>query len=213
MRRGAVMGTVLAMAAAFLAGTPGADTKKESAVEVRGPHEPSSPAVEMRDPDGAVKETDCPATIVTARGGKRTGTLALKPGKIELEVMENGARRRMSVSLADVESIEFSRWRGTERRKGEFVFHPSEARIVLWNRKVLLCTGGIPLLNRVSFTYRGERRFIYSFFYDYWKNNAWKNSGQRGRDYPETAPFGDTLVKIIFIRGDMINPLERLLSR
>ncbi len=190
-----------------------AEEKTSSSNGPRSPKEPLSLPVEVRDPKDAGRKTDLPATIVTARGDKKTGTLVVKFGTIEIETMEEGARRKMAVAIADIETIEFIRWRGVERRKNEFVFYPSETKIILRDKKALAGTGRIALLNRLAFKYGGESLFIYSYFYDYWKNGTWKNSGQTAREHPETNPIGDTLVKIIFIRDEMKNPLEKLLSR
>ena len=199
------------LAAALLWAPPSAAEKP--AEGFRAPKDPSVPPVELLDRKYTGREKAMAATIVTARGDKKTGTLDVTFGAIDVELVEEGARRKTSVALADIESIEFTRWRGIERRKNEFAFYPCEIRIVLRDRKQLLCAGRIPVLNRLSFRQGGESRFIYSFFYDYLKGGSWKNSGQAGREYPETNPFGDTLVRIIFIREEMKNPLEKLLSR
>ena len=214
-RTGRVSILICALAAASVLWAPlaAADKTSSSSGGPRPPKEPSSLSVEVLNPGGSGRETDIPATIVTARGDKKTGALAVKSGSIEVETVEEGGRRKMTVAIADIETIEFTRWRGVERRKNEFAFYPSETRILLRDKKALVCRGSIPLLNRLAFKYGGESRFIFSYFYDYWKHDAWKNSGQTGREYPETNPSGDTLVKIIFLREEMKNPLEKLLSR
>jgi hypothetical protein len=205
---------ICALAVAFLWAPLTAEKKASpTARGLQAPKDPSAPSVDLRDPKNAGSGTSIPATIVTARGDKTTGFLAVTFTSIEVESLEDGRRRKMTVAVADIESIEFTRWRGVERRKNEFVFHPSEMKIILRDRKSLLCTGSVPLLSRLPFTHGGENRFVYSYFYDYRRNDAWKNSGQAKREYPETNPFGDTLVKIIFIREEMKNPLEKLLSR
>ena len=84
---------------------------------------------------------DFPATIVTARGDKKTGTLAVKAGSIEVAAKEDGALRKMSVAIADIDSIEITHWRSIERRRNEFAFYPDEMKITLRDKKVLLCTG------------------------------------------------------------------------
>ncbi len=177
------------------------------------PKDPSSPSVELRDPGEAGRKSDLPATIVTARGDKKTGTLTVKFGSIEVSADEGGTLRKMSLPIAAIDSIEFTRWRGVERRKNEFAFYPAGMKITMLNKKVLLCNGGVSLLNRLAFRDSGGSRFVFAYFYDYWKNGAWRNSGQSDRSYPETNAPGDTLVKIIFLTEEMKNPLEKLFSR
>ncbi|HOT47151.1 MAG TPA: hypothetical protein PLM53_19670 [Spirochaetota bacterium] len=177
------------------------------------PKDPSSPSVELRDPRDAGRKSDVPATIVTARGDRKTGTLTMKFGSMEVSAEEGGAHRKISIAIAEIDSIEFTRWRGVERRKNEFAFYPAKMKITLLDKRVLMCNGGVSLLHRLPFRDGGGSRFIYAYFYDYWKNGAWKNSGRSDRSYPETTAPGDTVVKIIFLKEEMKNPLEKLLSR
>jgi hypothetical protein len=79
------------------------------------------------------------------------------------------------------------------------------------DKKVYVSDGNIPKLNRLMFKNVKGNRFIYSYFYDYRKNNAWKNSGEADMRYPETNPPPGTLVRIIFLKTENKNWLERLL--
>lgn len=203
-----------AAAASLLWGGLGAEEVKTTSSDgFRSPKDPATPTVEVRDREDDGMETVVPVTIVTARGDSRTGSIALAFASIEVHAAEEGAYRKKTVALGEIESIEFTRWRGTERRKNEFAFRHWEMRIVLRDKKDLRCRGNIPALNRLAFRDSRGSRAVYSFFYDYWKNGTWKSSGRSERSYPETNPLGDTLVKIIIIKEEMKNPLEKLFKR
>ncbi len=216
MRTRGVIGRCLVMAAAvsLLWGGLGAEEGKTTTSDgFRSPKDPAAPTVEVRDRKDDGKERVVPVTIVTARGDSRTGSMALQFGSIEVHAAEEGTFRKRTVPFGEIESIEFTRWRGTERRKNEFTFRHWEVNIVLRDKKALRCRGTIPVLDRIHFRDSRGRRAVYSFFYDYWKDGVWKNSGKSDRSYPETNPLGDTLVKIIFIKEEMKNFLEKLLRR
>src|SRR5512145_1344077 len=103
-----------------------AERKSSPSDGPRSPKDPSSPAVEVLDRKGGGRETDLPATVVTARGDRKTGALVVKSGSVEVETAEGGSLRRKTLAIADIDSIEITRWRGVERRKNEFAFYPSE---------------------------------------------------------------------------------------
>ncbi len=207
-------GAAAAAAAALLWGGLGAEEKKSPSSEgPRSPRDPAAPSVDLRDRKDAERVSDVPVTIVTARGDSTTGFIDLQSGFIEVQAAEEGTYSKKNVAFGDIQSIEFTRWRGAERRKNEFVFRHWEMRIVLIDKKALQCRGNIPALNRIAFRDSRGGRAVFSFYYDYWKDGAWKNSGRTDRIYPETNPLGDTLVKIIFIKEEMKNPLEKLLKR
>ncbi len=201
------------LAAALSGPLPAEDKTTSSSSGPRSPKDPPPPSVDLRDLKEGKRETNISSTIVNARGDKKTGSLEMQTGSIEVTVVEERAHIKTAVAIADIDSIEITRWRPIERRRNEFVFYPAEIRIVLRDRKTLLCAGSVPLLNRLSFKDSGGSRFVYSYFFDYWKHDAWKNCGRSDKSYPETNPPDETLVKIVFIREEMKNPLEKLLSR
>jgi hypothetical protein len=187
-----------------------AGQQKSESGGVHPPKEPAAPDVDIVQKKGKHDETGVPATVVTAGGVTSTGSLSLPFASIEVEGMENGASRKTVLPLDRIDSIEFTLWQGRERRKNEFAFHPVRARIVLTDKKTIESTRNISALNRVMFRGQKGARQLYSFFYDYRKNGAWKNSGKADMAYPETNPLAGTLVKISFQRQDTFNPLEIL---
>jgi hypothetical protein len=187
-----------------LAGQP--ETKS---AELRIPKNPDAPAVDIRQKD-KIKPEDTAATVETMMGEPVAGSLILDFDALDVEVVDGGAARRESIPLAGIDSIEFLQWQGTERRKNEFAFYPSRTRIIMKDKKAYICERNIPKLNRLKFKNVGGSRFIFSYFYDYRKNNAWKNSGEADMRYPETNPPPGTLLRITFTKTEFKNPLEML---
>ncbi|MBN2161124.1 MAG: hypothetical protein JW807_17185 [Spirochaetes bacterium] len=203
--------TALALAAALALPCLLAGQGKDKPGAVRPPVEPSAPDVDIvqnkRRPDG----DGLPVTVVTARGDTVTGVLVVPFDSLDIEAAGDGPKGAVTVRVADIDSIEFTRWAGKERRKNEFAFYHSAARITLKDKQVIECGRNIPALDRLVFRDEKRSRSLYSYFYDYLKNGAWKNSGETDIAYPETNPHADTLVRIIFLRKKTVNPLETIL--
>jgi len=178
---------------------------------IRIPKEPDPPAVDIKEKN-KTKPEYAAVTIETMKREPMEGSLVLDFDSLDIEVMDGGAARRESIPLADINSIEFIQWHGTERRKNEFSFYPSQTRIIMKDKKVYTCERNIPKLNRLAFKNVRGSRFIFSYFYDYRKNNAWKNSGEANMRYPETNPPPGTVLRISFHQTEEKNLLERLLS-
>jgi hypothetical protein len=186
-----------------------AGQKDARSPDLRVPREPDPPAVDIKERDKA-KPGSAAVTVEMMKVGPMEGSLMLDFDALDIEVMDGGAARRESIPLAGIDSIAFMQWHGTERRKNEFAFYPSRTRIIMKDKKVYICERNIPRLNRLAFKNAGGSRFIFSYFYDYRKNNAWKNSGEADMRYPETNPPPGTLLSIKFKKEEK-SLLERLL--
>ncbi|OHD66339.1 MAG: hypothetical protein A2176_07595 [Spirochaetes bacterium RBG_13_51_14] len=180
---------------------------------VRIPENPPEPTVNIKNALDRGEQTDIPATVITATGERLSGSLLVPFNSLEIEFNEDGKSRIRNVELSGIESIEFTRWRGIERRKNEFAFYPVRARITLSDKKIIECGRNIPQLNKMFFHDSRVTSSIYSYFYDYRKDNVWLTSGHTEIDYPETNPNGNTVVRIIFNRIENANPFEWLFFR
>jgi hypothetical protein len=147
------------------------------------------------------------------KGEAMAGSLILDFDALEIDVMDNGVARKETIPLSGIDLIEFIRWRGTERRKHEFTFYPLQTRIRMADKKVYECGRNIQKLNKILFKNFKGNRFVYAYFYDYRKNDVWKNSGEPDIRYPETNPPAGTLLRITFSRTENKNWLERLLYK
>lgn len=201
---------VVLLIMAFLLFLPGLLAGETPARELRIPKDPDSPAVDIKENKDQGKVSDIPVTVETVRGDAMTGSLIINFNVLEIDIMDNGSVQKKAISLADIDSIEFIRWHGIERGKNEFAFFPSRMRVVTADKKIYECCRYTPQMNRLLFKNFKGNRFIYSYFYDYRKNNTWKNSGESDMRYPETNPPAGTLLRIMFTKAEQKNLLEKL---
>jgi hypothetical protein len=199
---------VLLLCGSILAGESGAPSR-----ELRIPKDPDVPAVDIDEKKDKGNSEGIPVTVVTVKGEAMTGSLIPDFDVLEIDVMDNGTARKESIPLVSIDTIEFTHWHGTELRKNEFAFYPSQTRITMKDKKAYVCGRNIAKLNKLLFKdFRGNR-FVFSYFYDYRKNNVWKNSGEAEMRYPETNPPVGTLLRIMFMKMEEKNILERLLFK
>jgi len=199
---------VLIFFPSFLAGETETPSRK-----LRIPKDPDVPAVDIKEKKDQGKAVDIPVTVETAKGDAMAGSIILNFDVLEIDIMDNGIEQKKAIPLEGIDSIDFVRWRGTERRKNEFVFYPSQTRITMVDKKIYECGRNIPLLNRLLFKNFKGNHFMYAYFYDYRKNNVWKNSGEPDMRYPEINPPAGTLLRIIFTKTGEKNILEKLLLK
>ena len=93
--------------------------------------------------------------------------------------------------LYSVGKITVKRW--SMKREGcNTVFYPDLYELILKNGGPVSVSGNIPFLNRMKISVNGRDRTLYTFYYDYYKNGAWVNSGTAGSSEPSSAPAKGT---------------------
>jgi hypothetical protein len=171
---------------------------------------PKDPVVPYTDPGG--KEGDrqswVRASLVKARGERIEGELQLSFTTLELDVIVDNNPAKKSVPLAEISSIEFVRWQGRKRRNNEYAFYHSEIRVTLVDKTAIQCKKNVRELNRLRLRNGDRTGSLYTYFLDYREKDAWRNSGQKEMNYPETNPHGATVVRINFIREPDAGPLD-----
>lgn len=205
--RGTIVPCLL-LAAVLLQAVPVA--AEPDGTRIQAPREPSDPTVDAGGKRSTAAEADVTATVITAKGEPMTGSLLLPFDTIEAETAEKGPEGKKSFPLASIKTLEFTRWRGTLRRKNEYAFYPVLMKITLRDGKAYQCSRVTPALNRLLFKdYRG-RRVLYAYFFDYRDGKKWKNSGEADMAYPDTSPAAGTVVRIEFAAAGMKGPLDWL---
>jgi hypothetical protein len=187
-----------------------------AAVAIRMPAiaDPKPPA-DPRDPvidasDAGKKSLEVPVTIINARGDRREGSLILDFESLSVPAASGDATAE-TIPVKQIRSIEFLRWEGRKIRLNEYAFYPCQVRITLVDGRSRESGRPIPALARLRFRDSGVTRYIHSSFYDYRVKDAWKNSGQRDPHYPELHPHPETIMQILFSRGQ--GPVPGLLEQ
>ncbi|HOD13305.1 MAG TPA: hypothetical protein PLA65_16900 [Spirochaetota bacterium] len=176
-----------------------------------GPKDPVSPSADFR---GKVESGGSwvRAALVTAQGGRIEGELLLPFATLELGVPADGTAKKRPVPLAEIASIEFTRWRGQRRQKNEYAFYPSLIRVTLADKTALETGAGIRVLHKLRLRTGERSRTLYSYFFDYREKDAWKNSGEKDMAYPEKNPHGETVIKIELVHSSETSPLDAIIK-
>jgi hypothetical protein len=173
---------------------------RDISADPRIPEPPLQPRVDINETRHALGDHTFRVSLINARGDKRSGLLALKTDFIDIDVSDHGSVEKRKVNISSIDSIEFNKWKGAEARENEFLFYPARIKIVFADKKIIECRSDIKILSRLNLIDGKNSVFLYTYFYDYRKNNAWRNTGQADMSYPETNPHEDTVVRIVFSR-------------
>lgn len=174
-----------------------------------GLKEPASPSVEFRGREES-GQSWVRAALVRARGERLEGELLLAFAALDLETVADNKPAKRSVPLAEIASIEFTRWQGYRRRKNEYAFYPALVRVTLADKSVVASRANLRMLYTLRLRTGDRVRTYYSYFFDYREKDAWKNSGEKGMDYPQSNPNADTVVRIELVRASPAGPLDMI---
>ncbi len=173
---------------------------RDISADPRIPEPPIQPRADINETRHALGDHTYRVSLINARGDKRSGLLALKTDFIAIDVSDHGSIEKRKGNISSIDSIEFNKWKGTEIRGNEFLFYPAQIKIVFADKKIIECRSDIKILNRLTLIDGKNSVSLYTYFYDYRENNAWRNTGQPDMSYPETNPHEDTVVRIVFSR-------------
>jgi hypothetical protein len=172
-----------------------------------GPSGPKDPSVEFNF-NGSNEKT-FPVEIDCAGIQKINGKIYLKTANISF--VNNG--EKLQIKIEDLKSIEFLEWREKADENNSFIFIPS--KVFLEDKKGhQYDLNELPEFNMIEYSENSKRKKMYAYFYDYWKNGKWQNSGTEDRSYPLKNPLQGTMLKIIFIESnDTINDILKILTK
>jgi hypothetical protein len=174
------------------------------------PKDPVSPSADFHGKDEGGRSW-VRAALVKARGERLEGELLVTFASLDLDIIVDNNPKKRSVPLAEISSIEFTRWQGQRRRNNEYAFYPSLIRVTLADKTVVESGAGIRMLYKLRLRTGERSRTHYSYFFDYREKNAWKNSGEKEMTYPEKNPHGETVVKIELIHASEASPLDAII--
>ncbi len=102
------------------------------------------------------------------------------------------------LKLNDISKINITLW---EKRSkiNRHIFYPSQYEIFFRDYRKVIINGNIELLNRVK---RSNKKsgYIYLYYYDYFKNGKWINSGVSDFNAPVSKPAEGCAVSIELIQ-------------
>jgi len=123
------------------------------------------------------------------------GSIQLRLSSITVYV----EKKRVQINISQISSIVIKSWKGYKRGDSAHIFYPIVFEISLSDKNKYIAYN-VPGLLKILFKQNISQKYVYSYFYDYWKNNKWQNSGSSILSYPETNPHPQTLVQIDFLK-------------
>ena len=158
--------------------------------------QPKNPQVIFKNP---ITSFHYNVTISYANGAKEQGSIEVPFKVITVMYKQGKAIVKRTESMSALKSIQFLKWKIEKKKSNAYGFFPNNITVIFKDRTIIERHGNIKGFNKLTF-YRKDKpkKFIYSFFYDYWINKMWQNSGKREADFPETNPHKDTVVSILF---------------
>jgi hypothetical protein len=174
-----------------------------AAADPRPPAEPAGPVVDFSLPakTSGSQFLVFPASLISAKGQRMSGSLLLKFSTIGVDVGENNPAEKIEIEILHIRRIDFIGWKGKALGNNGFVFYPSRTRFTLHDGESYVCNHDVGEFNRMLFKDSRGTRAMYTYFYDYRKQGVWENSGKTEIDYPPNDPLPDTIVTIIFDRN------------
>ncbi len=156
--------------------------------QVDGPKEPAPPEVDSVESETFLYDI----TVHMAGEQPLKGKLSVTNDSFTF-VVRGG---KIMVEYADVKSITVHRWRKASQTNSAYAFYPSEIVITLKDKTEYSAVSLQPFHSFLMV--QKEQITLYTYFYDYWKNEAWENSRNAEENYPETHPLNGTVTKIVF---------------
>ena len=178
------------------------------ASSVKEPVSPSTPNVSV--PDGAMQKFR--VVVILAGGDQLAGMLHMPFDTLTFRTAEKGRSLVRTEKLDTIKEIIFRRWCPRQRSEEKFLFFPCETEIVTAADTVFRCYDRISALDRFHL-YSGEKKqYCYSYFYDYYKDGLWQNSGSPEKDFPQKNPHRKTVIKIIMTQGKTQNIIRDIID-
>jgi len=150
-----------------------------------------------------------PVNIICAGKTEISGFIYLRIKNISY----NYQKKSYIFNIDEIKSIEFIEWHENIHKKNSFVFYPSKILLLLNNGQQYTLER-LPEFNKIEFSEDGRKIILYTYFYDYWEKDKWRNSGFKDKSYPSKHPHPGTLSKIVFMENnDSINKFLNYITK
>ncbi len=155
-----------------------------------------------------VKEPDRPDipelnnSIVSGFKFKVKITVQGKVSSIEEEINLNSdvliTQDNRAIKIIDISRINITLW---EKRSklNRHTYYPSQYELFFRDYRKIVINGNIELLNRIKFS-NNKSRYIYTYYYDYFKNGKWVNGGASDFNAFSSKPADGCAVSIELVQ-------------
>jgi len=152
--------------------------------QIKEPESPYSPVVDKDNFNVKAEVT------IQGRDKPIIGFIALSS-----DVLTVGDNR---FKISDLARINILMWKRSERKFNSHIFYPDRYELLFRNNKSQIINGNIESLNKIRVV--GKKGYcIYLYYYDYFKNGKWINSGIANFDATFTTPVNGSVISIELI--------------
>lgn len=171
--------------------------------QVKSPSEPEIPF--FSEPDIPIEEkkeiphgTPVHVLAIHWDGTTNTGTVYFPRPKILFYFDVNGQNYHQTFSVSNISRITFLEWEAQTEDNNSYVFYPVKVRVITGEGYTLTCTYNIKELNKLPFRGFPGNTVLYSYYYDYWIKDHWKNNGSGKHEEASLNPPTACLRELIF---------------
>jgi len=160
--------------------------------EVSGPLSPGVPDVPFEEPG----EHRYRATVELSGGKPLKGSLVFAGETLSTVCKTRDDVITTEVKIGDINSIIITAWAPSKSKNDRYLFYPSEMKIRHKGGEFGRCN--VPkLLWKLNFDAGKNRRYLYTYFFEYWDRDRWGNSGKSDFSFPMENPLPGTVRKIV----------------
>ena len=156
--------------------------------QIKEPAPPYTPAIDSNiDKDNFIVKAR-----VTLQGSEQplNGSIALNT-----DVLTVGDNK---INISDVTKINILMWKRGERKINGYTFYPDRYELFFRNYKSQIINGNIESLNKIRVIDK-KSFYIYLYYFDYFKNGKWINSGAADFNASFTTPIEGSVLSIELI--------------
>jgi len=100
--------------------------------------------------------------------------------------------------ISDLTKINILKWKRSEKKTDSYIFYPDRYELFFRDYRNQIVNGNIESLNKIIVMEKKSYN-IYLYYYDYFKDNKWTNSGGRDFNAAFTTPIDGTVISIELI--------------
>ena len=165
----------------------GQAVSKEGISVPENPREPSVDFTGLNEvADISVSKAEIRVNI--SGSGEEIYTMIIPRELSEFEIYSKDFKGTRKIFFKDLTGLEIKEWAGILDKSGAFVFYPDKYVLTLKSGEKINAEKKITLFNIIKIESKGGSRFLYTYFYDYYKKGIWVNRDVKSPDPVSTLP-------------------------
>jgi len=114
----------------------------------------------------------------------------------EFEINSEDSGGVKKINFKDLAGFEIKEWAGIPDKSGAYIFYPDKYVLTLKSGEKINAEKNISLFNVISIESDGNVKFLYSYFYDYYRKGVWINRGVKSPEPVSKVPVKGCVTEI-----------------